>query len=143
VLLLGLHRRNPDGVRHGGTPPPPPPGYALASQSVGDTGAGPHPPVVRGASAQHRACIRQDKARQATAPSPKQIIPALIILALESESEDKAGPWGQFTPSHLYDFDNLYDPDCASDGDFDNPHGNWPDFGQAGGGGRAPPGVMH
>jgi hypothetical protein len=37
-----------------------------------------------------------------------------------SESKDKAGPWGQFTPSHLYD-DGLYDPDCGSDDDFDIP----------------------
>jgi hypothetical protein len=50
---------------------------------------------------------------------------ALAESALESESEDKAGPWGQFTPSHLYGFDNLYDPDCGSDDDFDNPHDDW------------------
>jgi hypothetical protein len=49
---------------------------------------------------------------------------ALAESALESESEDKAGPWGQFTPPHLHDFDGLYDPDCGSDDDFDNPHGD-------------------
>jgi hypothetical protein len=50
--------------------------------------------------------------------------------ALESGSvAHKAGPWGPFTPSHLYDFDGLYDPDCGSDDDFDNPHGDWLDFG--------------
>jgi hypothetical protein len=53
---------------------------------------------------------------------------ALAESALESKSEDKAGPWGQFTPSHLYDFDGLsfvYDPDCGSGGDFDDLHGDW------------------
>jgi hypothetical protein len=54
---------------------------------------------------------------------------ALAESALESESEDKAGPWGQFTPSHLCDFEHLYDPDCGSDDDLDNPHGDWLDFG--------------
>jgi hypothetical protein len=55
---------------------------------------------------------------------------ALAESALESESEDKAGPWGQFTPSHLYDFDGLYDPDRGLDDDFNNPHdGDWLDFG--------------
>jgi hypothetical protein len=55
---------------------------------------------------------------------------ALAESGLESESEDKAGPWGQFTPSHLYDFDDLYDPDWGSDDDFNNPHdGDWLDFG--------------
>jgi hypothetical protein len=39
------------------------------------------------------------------------------------------GPWWQFTPSHLYDFDDLYDPDRGSDDDFDNPHDDWLDFG--------------
>jgi hypothetical protein len=53
---------------------------------------------------------------------------ALAESALESESEDKAGPRGQFTPSHLYDFDGLYDQDCGSDDHFDNPHGDWLDF---------------
>jgi hypothetical protein len=49
---------------------------------------------------------------------------ALAESALESESKDKAGPWGQFTPSRLYDFDGLYDPDCGSDDDFGSPHGD-------------------
>jgi hypothetical protein len=26
---------------------------------------------------------------------------------------------------HLYDFDDLHDPDCGSDDDLDNPHGDW------------------
>jgi hypothetical protein len=45
----------------------------------------------------------------------------------ESE-EHKAGPW-EFTPSHLYDFDDLCDRDFGSDDDLDNPHGDWLDFG--------------
>jgi hypothetical protein len=56
---------------------------------------------------------------------------ALAESALESESEEhKAGPW-EFTPSHLYGFYGLYlyDPDLGSDDDFDNPHGDWLDFG--------------
>jgi hypothetical protein len=40
---------------------------------------------------------------------------AVAESALESESEDKAGPRGKFTPSHLYDLGGLYDPDCDSD----------------------------
>jgi hypothetical protein len=36
----------------------------------------------------------------------------------------------EFTPSHLYyDFDDLCDPEFCSDGDFDNPHGDWLGFG--------------
>jgi hypothetical protein len=54
---------------------------------------------------------------------------ALAESALESESKDKAGPWGQFTPSHLYDLHGLYDPDRGSDDDFNNPHGDWLDSG--------------
>jgi hypothetical protein len=51
---------------------------------------------------------------------------ALAESALESESEEhKVGLWGKFTLSHLYDFDDLYDPHCGSDDDFDNPHGDW------------------
>jgi hypothetical protein len=47
-----------------------------------------------------------------------------------AHSEDKAGQWGQFTPApHLYDFDGLCDADCGFDDDFDNPHGDWLDFG--------------
>jgi hypothetical protein len=55
---------------------------------------------------------------------------ALAESALGSESEEhKAGPW-EYTPSHLYGFDGLYaDPDSGSDDDFDNPHGDWLDFG--------------
>jgi hypothetical protein len=54
---------------------------------------------------------------------------ALAESALESESEEhKAGPW-EFTPSHLYDFDGLYNPDCGSDDDLDDPHGDWLAFG--------------
>jgi hypothetical protein len=49
----------------------------------------------------------------------------LAESALEFESEDKAGPWGQFTPSHLDNFDGLCDPDRGSDADFDNAHGDW------------------
>jgi hypothetical protein len=30
---------------------------------------------------------------------------------------------------HLYDFDGLHDPDCGSDDDLDNPHGDWLAFG--------------
>jgi hypothetical protein len=53
----------------------------------------------------------------------------LAESALESESEEhKAGPW-DFTPSHLHGFGGLYDPDFDSDDDFDNPHGDWLDFG--------------
>jgi hypothetical protein len=48
----------------------------------------------------------------------------------ESECEQhKAGP-RECTPSHLYDFNDLYDPDAfGSDDDFDNPHGDWLEFG--------------
>jgi hypothetical protein len=54
---------------------------------------------------------------------------ALAESALESESEEhKAGPW-EYTPSHLCDFDSLCDPDFGSDDDFDNPHGDWLNFG--------------
>jgi hypothetical protein len=54
---------------------------------------------------------------------------ALAESALESESEEhKAGPW-EFTPSHLYDLDDLCDPDRGSDDDLENLHGDWLDFG--------------
>jgi hypothetical protein len=38
---------------------------------------------------------------------------------------------GRATPpqANLYDFDDLYDPDFGSDDDFENPHGDWLDFG--------------
>jgi hypothetical protein len=48
--------------------------------------------------------------------------------------EHKAGPWER-TPSHLYGFGSLCDPDFGSDDGFDNPHGDWIDYGPAGGGG--------
>jgi hypothetical protein len=51
-----------------------------------------------------------------------------------SDSGRRAAPgWeapGGFPPKkRLYDFDGLYDPDCGSDDDFDNPHGDWLVFG--------------
>jgi hypothetical protein len=61
VLLLGLRRRNSAGVGNRGDQHPTP-GYALARQSVRDTGEAvrahtgpPPPPAVRGAFAQHHA----------------------------------------------------------------------------------------
>jgi hypothetical protein len=58
---------------------------------------------------------------------------ALAESALESESEEhKAGPW-EFTPPRLYGFYGLCDPDPGSDDGLDNPHGDWLDFGWAGG----------
>jgi hypothetical protein len=62
------------------------PGYALVSQLVGDTGGevrahtGPPPPrAVRGAFAQHRACIMQGKARKhITSPAPAAPAPAAL-----------------------------------------------------------------
>jgi hypothetical protein len=54
---------------------------------------------------------------------------ALAESAVESKCEEhKAGPW-ECTPSNLYDFDGLYDPDFGSDDDFDNLHGDWLDSG--------------
>jgi hypothetical protein len=69
--------------------------------------------------------------------------------ALESESEEhQAGPW-EFTPSHLDDFDGLYDPDFGSDDDFDfdNPHATTGSTSDRRGAPRRPPplppGVIH
>jgi hypothetical protein len=45
---------------------------------------------------------------------------ALAESALESESEEhKTGPW-ECTPSHLYGFNGLCDPDFGSGDDLDN-----------------------
>jgi hypothetical protein len=58
--------------------------------------------------------------------APRAMAAALAESALESRCEEhKPGPW-ECTPSH---FDGLYDPGFGSDDDFDNPHGDWLDFG--------------
>jgi hypothetical protein len=46
---------------------------------------------------------------------------------------ERRGAKAEQTPppsqANLYDFDDLYDPDFGSDDDFENPHGDWLDFG--------------
>jgi hypothetical protein len=51
-----------------------------------------------------------------------------MAARLRKRQKSIAGPWGQFTPSHLYDFDGLCNPDCGSDDDDDSPRGDWLDF---------------
>jgi hypothetical protein len=118
-------------------PPPPPVSCSYCTSSISATtphsGVARQPPRRRNrgrrAKRQHRALAlaaartaTTSKAAPATRGAPDHgrsgapieaaaLAAALAESALESESEDKAGPWGQFTPSHLYDFDGLYDPD--------------------------------
>jgi hypothetical protein len=88
---------------------------ALALAAARTSTASKAAPATRGAPPGH---VRSDAIEAAASAA------ALAESALESESEEhKARPW-EFTPSHLYNFDGLYDPDSGSDDDFGNPHGD-------------------
>jgi hypothetical protein len=55
---------------------------------------------------------------------------ALAESALEvRERGTQGGAVGVHSIVPLYGFDDLCDPDFGSDDDFDNPHGDWLDFG--------------